>query len=386
MAEDRIVIHLDMDAFFAACEVQRRPDLAGRPVVVGADPDDGRGRGVVTTASYEARPYGIRSGMPISTAWRRAPDAVYLPTDHAHYRAVSRRIFDALRAAHVVEQVSVDEAYLDATERTTWDGVESFAASVQDDVAAASDGLTCSLGVAPNKLVAKIASDVNKPAGVTVVPPDRVQAFLDPLGAGRVPGIGPKSVQALDAMDVRTIRQLRAQPADTLDDRFGAHGRWMHRAARGQDDSPVNDAWEPNKSMSEERTFSRDATDARKVLAALRRMMDDLEEDLARQDYWYKVVAVKIRYADFTTLTRQASLPHHAQDTTAARRLVPRLVDELLGDPRPVRLVGLRLGELAHGLGQRDLPYYVKREGAREWPPDLAPRGQLRLDETDDAT
>ncbi len=138
--------------------------------------------------------------------------------------------------------------------------------------------------------------------------------------------------------------------------------------------------------MSEERTFSRDVTDARKVRTALRRMMDDLETALSHEDYWYKVVAVKIRYADFTTLTRQASLPHHAQDTTAARRLVPRLVDELLDDPRAVRLVGLRLGELAHGLGQRDLPYYADREGTIEWPPDLRPRGQLRLDEADEPT
>lgn len=375
-----------MDAFFAACEVQRRPELLGRPVVVGADPDEGGGRGVVTTASYEARPFGIRSGMPISTAWRRAPDAVYLPTDHAHYRAVSRRIFDALRSGHVVEQVSVDEAYLDATGETAWPKAASFAASVQAEVAAASGGLTCSLGVAPNKLVAKIASDVRKPAGVTVVRPDDVPAFLDPLEVGRIPGIGPKSVEALDAMGIRTLAQLRAQPADTLDDRFGAHGRWMHRAAHGQDDSPVNDAWEPNKSMSEERTFSRDVTDARRVRAALRRMMDDLEGGLAREDYWYKVVAVKIRYDDFTTLTRQASLPHHARDTTAARRLVPQLVDELLDDPRAVRLVGLRLGELAHGLGQRDLPYYADREGTTDWPPDLAPRGQMRLDEAEDAT
>jgi DNA polymerase IV (DinB-like DNA polymerase) len=379
MPSGRIVVHLDMDAFFAACEIQRRPDLKGTPVVIGADPRSGAGRGVVTTASYEARPFGIGSGMPISQAWRRNPDAVFLPTDHAHYHNVSRSIFDALRARHVVEQVSVDEAYIDATDRTDWSRADDFARSLQQEVAAASGGLTCSLGVAPNKLVAKIASDRRKPAGVTVVPPASVQGFLDPLAVGVVPGIGPKSVEALAAMGVETLSDLRAFSMQDLENAFGAHGVWMHRAARGEHDAPVSDAWEPHKSVSTERTFPEDLADRARIVATLRSMMDELEGELIDEGYWYKTVAVKLRYADFDTLTRQWSLPHHSQNTTEARRVVPRLVDELLSDPRRVRLVGLRFGELAHGLGQADLPSYARRHGTIHWPPDFRPRGQQRL-------
>jgi DNA polymerase-4 len=169
-------------------------------------------------------------------------------------------------------------------------------------------------------------------------------------------------------------------PVSVLDEAFGAHGAWMARAAAGIDDSPVSDAWEPSKSMSEERTFPKDVGDRSQILGVLRRMMDDLEVAIRQEGYWYKTVALKLRYADFTTLTRQASLAHHAQDTTMVRQIVPQLLDELLNDPRPVRLVGLRFGELAHALGQRDLPSFEREHGSADWPPDFRPRGQMRLE------
>ena len=357
---DRIVLHLDMDAFFASCEISRRPELAGQPVIVGADPKAGRGRGVVTAASYPARVLGVRAGMPISTAWQKAPHAVFLATDHAFYRSTSRTIFDGLRSDLLVEQVSVDEAYVDATDWTTWDQVASAAQELQRRVALSSGGMSCSIGAAPNKLVAKIASDIRKPHGVTIVPPASVPDFLDPLEVGRIPGIGPRTQTALEQAGVTTIAELRATSVVQLREWFGVHGAWMHEAAHGRHTSAVTDQWTPSKSMSEERTFARDERDPSRIIGKLRRMMEDLEEDLVRGDYWFRSITVKLRYSDFRTLSRQASLPHPSQDTTLARRHVLAILAPLLSDPRPVRLVGLRLGDLSHGLGQREIASYAR--------------------------
>src|SRR5688572_16911240 len=187
--QERIIFHLDLDAFFASCEEMRRPELKGKPLVVGSDPRGGKGRGIVTTANYEARKFGIKSAMPISMAWRACPDANFVPTDHTFYSSVARKIFDALKERHpVFERTSIDEAYLDVTNECTWDTAEAFAKDVQRSVADVSGGLGISIGIAPNKLVAKIASDFRKPRGVTLVRPDVVQSFLDPLGVRKIPG------------------------------------------------------------------------------------------------------------------------------------------------------------------------------------------------------
>lgn len=355
----RIVFHVDLDAFFASCEELRRPELRGRALVVGGDPRNGEGRGIVTTANYEARKFGLRSGMPVSRAWRLCPEAVFVRPDFDYYSGMARRAFDDLRARHpVLERASIDEAYIDATQVCSWSGAADFAAGVQRAVAAATGGLSASLGAGPNKLVAKIASDFRKPRGVTVVPPDEVQAFLDPLGVRRIPGIGPKTEPALAALGVRTIRDLRTYDPRILEERFGSQGAWMARAARGESDSPVQSAWEPSKSVGAERTYMEDTRSPAVVRATLRRLMSDLEDELG-DAYWWKTVTLKVRYADFHTISRQASLPRHARDTAWARREVLRLLEGALADPRPVRLVGLRFGELAYGVRQRELTPYL---------------------------
>ncbi|HLE47968.1 MAG TPA: DNA polymerase IV [Candidatus Thermoplasmatota archaeon] len=352
---DRIVAHLDMDAFFASCEERRHPELKGKPVVVGAPPRDGRGRGVVVAANYAARAFGIRSAMPIGEAWRRKPDAHFLSPDHSFYSSISKSIFTDLRASFPVEQVSVDEGYLDATPFAGWAEAEAFAATIHGRVERATGGLTCSVGLAPNKLVAKIASDYRKPNGTTLVRPADIQSFLDPLPVRKVPGIGPKTSERLAEIDVHTIKQLRTTERANLLATFGSHGAFMWDAAHGRDDSNVRSEWEPHKSISEEHTFGHDTRDRRILLRSLRSMVASLEEDLVRRDYWFKSVALKLRFADFETHTKQASLGRHVGDTTTARRILPRLLDEFLEDRREVRLIGVRFGDLLKNLGQRTL-------------------------------
>ena len=374
---DRIVAHLDMDAFFASCEERRHPELKGKPVVVGAPPRDGRGRGVVVAANYAARAFGIRSAMPIGEAWRRKPDAHFLSPDHTFYSSISKSIFTDLRASFPVEQVSVDEGYVDASPFTTWADARVFAEGLHERVEHATGGLTCSVGLGPNKLVAKIASDYRKPNGTTLVQPDGVQSFLDPLAARKVPGIGPKTSDRLNEIGITTIREVRNANRDQLLASFGAHGAYMWEAAHGRDHSSVHSEWEPHKSVSEEHTFGHDTRDRRILLRSLRSMVASLEEELARRDYWFKTVALKIRFANFETHTKQASLGRHVGDTTAARRTLPRLLDAFLEDRRSIRLIGVRFGDLSRRLGQRTLVEYPAP--AATSPNNLVPQGASPL-------
>jgi DNA polymerase IV (archaeal DinB-like DNA polymerase) len=359
MDTGRVILHVDMDAFFASCERVRRPEMAGRPLVVGADPRAGYSRGVVTAASYEARKFGIRAGMPISQAYRLRRDAVFLPTDHGHYREVSRRIFHSLASRHRIEQVSVDEAYIELPSGTDWDEVQTHAQEIRDLVGQATGGLTCSIGAAPNRLVAKIASDLRKPAGFTSVPPPAIQDVLDPLPVGRVPGIGPKTAAALEAMGFVRLRDLRSAPRGVLEEAFGAHGTWMRRASQGLDSTPLRTQWEPHKSLGTERTLRHDTRDRQRLVAALRRMIDEIEQDLLSHGYWYRSLAVKLRYADFATVTRHTSVPTPTQDTTTVRRQILRILDDLLRDGRAVRLVGLRATDLHHNHGQAPIEAFL---------------------------
>lgn len=356
---DRIVLHLDMDAFFASCEELRHPEAAGGPLVVGASPKEGRGRGVVIAANYAARRFGLRSAMPIQEAWRRCPEALYVAPDHRHYGDTSRRIFEDLGGSFPVRQTSIDEASLEAGPYTDWTAAPEFAARIQARVAKTSGGLGCSIGVGTNRLVAKIASDHRKPRGITLVPPAETLSFLEPLAARCVPGIGPKTERRLAEQGIRTIADLRRTPIELLATQFGVHGEFMHRAARGEGDGMMGSEAERTHSMSEERTLLEDTRDRGVLVRLLRRMMTSLEQELARHRYWFRNVALKVRFSDFETHTKQASFPRPTSDTTPARRAVPRLLDAFLDDLRPVRLIGLRFGELAEPEGQRTLHDFV---------------------------
>ncbi|MEA3190390.1 MAG: hypothetical protein QOD77_972 [Thermoplasmata archaeon] len=364
------MFHVDMDAFYASVETRDDPSLKGLPLVVGADPRGGKGRGVVCTASYEARVFGVKSAMPISEAWRRAPHAVYLRPDFARYKQASDAVLHVLEGyADVFEAVGMDEAYLDVTERctqlaretggTAWDAALALAHSLQAAVQRET-GLSCSVGVAPNKSVAKVASDHRKPHGVTRVPPERVQAFLAPLPVRKLHGCGPKTAAALADEGLRTVAQLAATPVADLERRFGAHGAWLWAVANGRDRRPVEADSGPRKSRGNEMTFLHDVRDPAKVAHAARELLAETFGHHLRHDRRpFATLTVKVRYEGFVTLTRAqtADVPYDAADPTGAARAyaaVQALLRPML-DGRPIRLVGVRLTGFTAPTGQQAL-------------------------------
>lgn len=331
-----------MDAFYAAVEQRDRPELRGRPVIVGAEPG---GRGVVSTASYEARVYGIRSAMPISTAARLCPHAAFVPVDMEKYQRVSAEIMTVLDGfSPLVEPVSVDEAFLDLT------GTESlFGAPVEASRAIKArirqvTGLTASAGLASNKFVAKVASDLEKPDGLVVVPPGGEARFLAPLPIGRLWGVGRVMAEALSGLGVITIAQLQAMPRAVLVRRFGGHGADLHDLAFGRDDRPVEPYTAP-KSMGAEETFGSDCRDPARLATVLREQAERVARELRGDGVAAARVTLKLRFSDFHTITR-AMTAEPTQDGLELYRRVRTLLDRERLD-QPIRLIGLS----ASGLG-----------------------------------
>lgn len=336
--ETRRILHCDMDCFYAAVHMRDDPALRGQPVVVGGDP---KGRGVVAAASYEARRYGVHSAMPASQALRRCPGLVFVRPDFRRYRAESIAIFGIYREyTPLVQPLSLDEAYLDVTAHLERLGT---ATAIAEEIRArvlAERRLTVSVGVGPNKLIAKIASDFRKPDGLTVVKPHQVEAFLAPLEVRRLYGVGPASEGALAAMDVHTVAQLRELSLDRLVARFGHWGRTLWHYARGLDERPVEDRQE-RKSLSTESTFARDLKDPAEIDATLSHMAEEVALGLKRRDLAACTITLKARYPDFTTVTRSLTL----STPTASPAKVAVVARELLGRTaaleRSVRLLGV---------------------------------------------
>ncbi|NLA99943.1 MAG: DNA polymerase IV [Methanomicrobiales archaeon] len=343
----RIVMHVDMDSFFASVEVLRNPSLAGRPVIVGADPKGGTGRGVVSTCSYEARRYGVHSGMPISRAYDLCPGAVYLPVNHPLYTRVSERIM-AILSRHTgrIEQVSIDEAYLDVSDSGGFLAAETLAIAIKREILEET-GLTCSVGVAPGKAVAKIASDFRKPDGLTTVRPDAVAGFLAPLPVGKIPGIGKKTGEDLRQTGILTIGDLAHRDIQEVIALMGRAGIRVHRLARGTDDAEVQDR-EGCKSISRETTFDVDTADPPILTATLAGLADDVAGTLHAGRLRCRNVTVKVRYRGFRTHTRSRTLPRFTADPTAIRQAASGLFEPFLNG-EPVRLIGVRLSVLEGG-------------------------------------
>jgi DNA polymerase IV (DinB-like DNA polymerase) len=361
----RIVFHVDMDAFYASVEVRDDPSLKGKALVIGADPQGGRGRGVVCTASYEARKYGVRSAMPISQAWRLAPHATYIPPDFSKYGPASEAVMQVLeRYADVLEQVGMDEAYLDVTERCAgdWDLARSLAHSLQAAVRRET-GLSCSVGIAPCKAVAKVATDQRKPHGVTRVLPDRVEAFLAPLPVRVLNGCGPKTTQALRDEGLATVGDIAAEPREAFERRFGSHGAWLWAVAHGDDPRPVVADHGERKSRGNETTFMRDVAEPGRILRAASDLLEETLDVHDRRDRRaFTTLTVKLRYEDFTTLTRAKTVdvPFETKrgDMPSRAWAVAKALLEPLLDGRPVRLVGIRLSGFVEPTGQRPLSAY----------------------------
>jgi DNA polymerase-4 len=340
MQPERRIAHLDADAFYVSVELQRRPELRGLPVVVaGSGP-----RAVVTTASYEARAYGVHSATPASQARRLCPNAVFISPDFDAYRAVSGRIMALLREAiEMVEAVSLDEAYLDLT------GLSHPRAEMRRLVARIEreTGISCSVGIGPNKLVAKVASDAEKPRGFVSLSREEACARFADAPPRVLPGIGPKTATRLEALGIGSIAALQAAPHELLVSTFGARlGPYLHRRAAFEDDSPV----EPVRvavSRSSETTFPTDVSDPAALERSLRTLSSDLCSGLRRRGVRGRTVAIKVRLDDFTTVTRARTLPHATNET----QVVADVACDLLHDyapPRPVRLLGVRVAGFEH--------------------------------------
>jgi len=343
---DRRVLHCDMDCFYAAVHMRDDPTLAGKPVVIGGSPE---GRGVVAAASYEARRFGIRSALPAARAVRLCPQAIFIRPDFNRYREESQYIVEIFRDfTPVVQKVSIDEAYLDVTEQLeAWGSATAVAKEIKRRVRE-ERGLTVSVGVGPNRLVAKIASDFDKPDGLTVVKPARVQAFLDVLPVRTLPGVGPASERRLKQSGIETIADLRAVPRDRLEMLFGKHGQWLYNCARGIDERPVRTHRE-RKSLSCERTYAQDMRRLEEMDTELDHLTERVSRGLKKRELSAQTLTVKVRYGDFTTLTRSHTLLAPTSDESVMAIWAHRLLRRTEAGRRSVRLLGFGAGGLVHG-------------------------------------
>jgi DNA polymerase IV (DinB-like DNA polymerase) len=337
----RIILHLDMDSFYASVEMQDRPELRGKPVVIGADPKQGKGRGVVATCSYEARAFGIRSAMPISQAFVLCPHAVFLPPDFSRYVKASADVMGILKThGFPLQQVSIDEAFLDVSRLGTFPAATDLAVRIKDTILTHL-GLTCSIGLAPTKVVAKIASDVHKPGGLTVVEPENLFSFLAPMPVRKIPGIGKKSEAVLFEMGIRTIRDLAAYDIQVLIARFGRSAIALQDIAAGIDRSEVEER-EGVKSVSRETTFTDDTDDEHQIAAMMDALAEDVCRNLSDESLHCRTVTVKVRYQGFVTKTKARTLPHYTGDTATVRTCAHTLLRDIF-DGRKIRLLGIRL-------------------------------------------
>ena len=342
----RKIIHIDMDAFFAAVEERDHPELRGKPVVIGKDPRLSGGRGVVSTCNYEARKYGIHSAMSSKEAYERCPHAIFISGNYEHYQNVGMQIRDIFRRyTDLIEPMSIDEAYLDVTENKL--GIQSavkIAKMIQYDIWQELQ-LTCSAGVSYNKFLAKIASDFQKPRGLTLVLPEEAQDFLGPLPIEKFHGVGKKTVECLHEMGVYTGADLLEISETELIDRFGRFGFDLYRKVRGISNSPVK----PNrirKSIGKERTYTKLLYQEEDIHKELALLAERVMNSLLKYNRKGKTLVVKIRYADFTTLTRRKTQAQYIGTRQAILQLAQELIEEMPVAEKGVRLLGLTVTNL----------------------------------------
>lgn len=368
MSSNRRIAHVDMDAFYASCELTQYPELRGQPMVVGGRRDhqpkstadgareffrlrDYTGRGVLTTATYEARALGVHSGMPTMKAAKLAPDAILLPVNFDLYRRYSRIFKQSVaEICPSIENVGIDELYADIT--SLQDDSLTVARRIKDRVSAAT-GLTCSVGISPNKLLSKICSDLNKPDGVTIITMDDVVTIIWPLSVSKINGIGPKAAAKLGALGIESIGELAKFDSAVLQRYFGPRTAfWLTQVALGKDDRSVITSSEP-KSLSRETTFDRDLhprIDRSKLTPIFSDLCCQVADDLRKKGYRAKTIGIKLRFEDFTTATRDITLPTATDDSALIRRMAGECLRRV-DLTRKLRLLGVR----ASGL-EPDLP------------------------------
>ncbi len=338
-----IIMHIDMDSFYASVEMKKNPSLKNKPLVIGADPKAGHGRGVVMTSNYPARKFGIKSGMSISRAYKLCPDAVFLLPNMELYIETSNRIMKILRRfADKFEQVSVDEAFLDVSRKVgNFKDAEKIALEIKSFVSE-KENLTCSIGIGENKLIAKISSDFKKPDGLTIVLREDSKKFLEPLPADKIPGIGPKSKKILEEFGIKTIGDLQKAPLVELIKLFGNnYADWIYSRANGIDNSPVEENYEV-KSINRNITFDEDTEDLKLMYETIEEMARDVHNSLSANNLKYKTITLRVRYDNFDTFTRAKSLADYSNDFATIVKICNELLEEFL-DKRKIRQLGVRV-------------------------------------------
>jgi DNA polymerase IV (archaeal DinB-like DNA polymerase) len=351
----RIILHMDMDHFYTAVEEREHPEYKGKPVIVGADPKEGKGRGVVSTSNYEARKAGVRSGIPISRAWKLCPQAIYLQPNFPLYIMVSDEIMEVARKyADKFEQWGIDEAFLDVSSRAKdYNEAETLAKEIKREILK-KQRLTCSIGVGPNKLVAKVASDYQKPDGLTIVKDDEAEKFLAPLPVRKLLWIGRKTEEKLRTLGIATIGELARYDPTVLTDTFGAAGTQMHLMAKGIDRTEV-ETRNQVKSISHETTFEEDTDNPEIVLKTVDALSEEVVREALDQRLFFKTVTVKLRYENFETHTRGKTLPFMTNRPQDMKKTARELLQPYLQEHRKVRLVGVRASTLVRGDKQKTL-------------------------------
>jgi len=342
----RIIMHIDMDAFYSSVEQREDAALKGKSVIVGADPKEGRSRGVVMGCSYEARVFGVRSAMPISAAYRLCPNGNYVRPNFTLYDRVSEDIMRLLQKfTDKLEQFSIDEAFLDISEKVnTFEAAGSLARRIKQEIEEKL-GLSSSVGIAPNKAIAKIASDSKKPDGLTIVSPDRVREFLDPLPVSKISGVGKKSTELLAQIGITTIRQLALTHPSKLSDAFGRYGIRIWQIANGIDEDEVVSS-RSIKSISSESTFDQDVQDMGKITEVFDSIIGDVHARLQSQKLLFRTVGIKVRLENFETFTRAKTHSKHTNERAVIEDYVKQLFREFERSPRKIRLVGVRVSGL----------------------------------------
>ena len=344
-------MHVDMDSFFASVEIREHPELKGLPVIVGADPEGGHGRGVVSTCSYEARKFGVHSGMPISKAYRLCPHGVYLPVNMSLYRRVSEKIMNLLRTyADKFEKISIDEAYMDISSCGSYEKAYELGKKIKELIYY-HEKLTCSCGIGPNKFIAKLATTLSKPNGLKVIKPNEIFEILENLDVTYIPGVGKSTKLILNEMGIKTIGELRSIPLDILVDRLGKFGLYIYEHAQGKGSTIIAESREP-KSISREITFRYDTSDANLLKKTLRELANEVHSITEHNRILYHCVSIKIRFANFETHTRQKTLRQPVNSAQELYKIVETLFDNFIkgyallrAKVLPVRLVGVRVSD-----------------------------------------
>ncbi|MFX0071729.1 MAG: DNA polymerase IV [Candidatus Hermodarchaeota archaeon] len=359
---ERYILHCDLDSFFASVEIRDNPAYKGKPVIIGADPKGGKGRGVISTCSYEARKYGLHSAMPISQAYKRCPHGIYLRPNSEKYYKASKEVMNILEkySSHF-QQVGLDEAYLDLTDVCSdLNEVKKFMETIQKEIYN-EVGITISIGCAHTKSIAKIASDYNKPNGLCIVSYKNFKDFLKDMDITCIPGIGKKSKLHYYKNHIKKIGDLINTPLDKMIKIFGKHGKWVWEIANGLDMREVKEFSEDRKSISKERTFFENTNNFKQILAKLEEINNRIHEKIHKENIFYRTISLKIRLEGFLTYTRAKTLTFPIQNKEMVLNLVITFLNEFLITGKKVRLVGIKLSNLKKDLStkQTDIIKYV---------------------------